>query len=163
VPSFGPAGQSLWLTKQNVQTRRYVKQTAEIPRQLQFPDNYFKQPLPPFNIHRGNWFYVSAILFVCIWDKGVFGTKCLLFPWTRTVMVSELILHFPRYHRNDAFLGALENSRRGTIRFMPVRPSVRLSAWNNSAPTARMFTKFDIWVFLEICRENSSFIKIWKE
>lgn len=116
MPSLGPDGQSLWLTEQNAQTLCYVKQTAEIPRQLQFPDNYFKQPHPPFNIHRGNWFYVSAVLFVYIRDKSVFGTKRLLFPCTRTVMVSELILHFPRYNTNDALLGALANSRRVTIR-----------------------------------------------
>jgi hypothetical protein len=28
-------------------------------------------------------------------------------------------------------------------------PSVRLSAWNNSALTGRIFVKFDIWVFFE--------------
>jgi hypothetical protein len=27
--------------------------------------------------------------------------------------------------------------------------SVRLSAWNNSAPTGQIFMKFDIWVFFE--------------
>jgi hypothetical protein len=27
--------------------------------------------------------------------------------------------------------------------------SVRLSAWNNVAPTARIFMKFDIWEFFE--------------
>jgi hypothetical protein len=27
--------------------------------------------------------------------------------------------------------------------------SVSLSAWNNSAPTGRIFLKFDIWVFFE--------------
>ena len=66
-----------------------------------------------------------------------------------------------------------------------------LSAWNNSAPTGRIFMKFDIWVFCEktvekiqdslksdnnnrhftwsptfnyykICRENSNFIKTWQ-
>jgi len=30
-----------------------------------------------------------------------------------------------------------------------VFPSVRPSAWNNSAPTDRIFMKFDIWVFSE--------------
>ena len=30
---------------------------------------------------------------------------------------------------------------------MSVRPSSRLSAWNNSASTGRIFMKFDIWVF----------------
>ena len=34
------------------------------------------------------------------------------------------------------------------------------SAWNNSAPTERIFMKYEIWVFFTICQENSSFIKI---
>ena len=38
--------------------------------------------------------------------------------------------------------------------------SVRPSAWNNSAPTGRIFMKFDIDCFSKICRENSSFITI---
>jgi hypothetical protein len=41
--------------------------------------------------------------------------------------------------------------------------SVRLSAWKNSAPTQRIFLKFDIWVFLENFRENSSVVKICQE
>ena len=42
-----------------------------------------------------------------------------------------------------------------TISFvMSVRPSARLSAWNNSAPIGRIFMKFDIW----LCFENLS----WK-
>jgi len=32
---------------------------------------------------------------------------------------------------------------------LSVRKYVRPSAWNNSAPTGRIFIKFDIWVFLE--------------
>ena len=39
-----------------------------------------------------------------------------------------------------------------------------LSAWNNSsAPTGRIFVKFDIWGFHVNCRENSSWIKIWQQ
>ena len=34
------------------------------------------------------------------------------------------------------------------------------TACNNSAPTGRIFIKFDIWVRFKICLENSSFIKI---
>ena len=34
-------------------------------------------------------------------------------------------------------------------------------AWNNSAPTGRIFMKFD--GFSKICRENSTVIKIWQE
>jgi len=37
------------------------------------------------------------------------------------------------------------------------------SARNNSAPTGRIFIKFDIWGFFEICQGNSSFIKIWQQ
>ena len=41
--------------------------------------------------------------------------------------------------------------------------SVRPSAWNNSAPTGRIFMKFDIGLFSKIRPENSSFIKVWHE
>jgi hypothetical protein len=37
--------------------------------------------------------------------------------------------------------------------------SVRLSVWNNSTPTGRIFMNFEY--FSKICRGNSSFIKIW--
>ena len=46
----------------------------------------------------------------------------------------------------DRFLDAFANSRKATISFVM---SVRLSAWNNSTPTGRIFTKFDIWGFFE--------------
>ena len=60
------------------------------------------------------------------------------------------------------FLGAFTKFRKATICLvMSVRPSVRLSAWNYSAPTARIFMKFG--QFLENCRENTSFIKIGYE
>ena len=40
--------------------------------------------------------------------------------------------------------------------------SVRPSARNNSAPTRRIFMTLRVWVFSpKICRQNSSFIKIW--
>jgi hypothetical protein len=45
-----------------------------------------------------------------------------------------------------------------------VCPFFRTSARKNSAPNGQNFTKFDIWIFFsKICRENSSFIKIWQE
>jgi hypothetical protein len=43
------------------------------------------------------------------------------------------------------FLGAFAKLRKTTIRFvMSVRPSVRLSVWNNSAATGPILMKFDI-------------------
>jgi len=42
--------------------------------------------------------------------------------------------------KHTTFLGAFAELRKATITFlMPVR----LSAWNNSAPTGRIFMKFD--------------------
>jgi hypothetical protein len=40
---------------------------------------------------------------------------------------------------------------------------VRLSSRNNSAPTERIFMKFNIWLSLENLPKNSSFIKILLE
>ena len=49
-----------------------------------------------------------------------------------------------------SFLGAFAKLRKATINFVrSVCLSVCLSAWNSSAPTWRIFTKFDIWVFFE--------------
>ena len=43
---------------------------------------------------------------------------------------------------------------------MPACPSFRPSACNNSAPTRRIFMKFDSWnIFSKICLINSSFFK----
>ena len=48
------------------------------------------------------------------------------------------------------FLSAFAELRKGTIGFvMSVCPSVRPSAWNNSAPTGRIFMKFGISVSFE--------------
>ena len=44
-----------------------------------------------------------------------------------------------------------------------VRPSVRLSAWNNSAPTGRIFIRFDILAFFENLSRKLKFVKVGKE
>jgi hypothetical protein len=55
----------------------------------------------------------------------------------------------------NSLLGEFAEMRKGTINLvisvlcMSVCPSVRQSAWNNSAPTARIFIKFNITVFFE--------------
>jgi len=38
--------------------------------------------------------------------------------------------------------------------FLHVCPSVPQFAWNNSAPTGRIFTKFDIWFFFNVSRKS---------
>jgi len=44
------------------------------------------------------------------------------------------------------FFGAYPKLRKAAISFvMTIRPSFRLSAWNISAPTGRVFMEFDIW------------------
>jgi len=57
-------------------------------------------------------------------------------------------------------LGAIAELWKAAVNFVIC---VRLSVWNNSAPTRRIFMKFDIWMFFEIYLENSSFIKIGQE
>jgi len=51
----------------------------------------------------------------------------------------------PYSNFNLLFLDAFAKLRKATISFM----SVRLSAWDNSGPNGRIFTKFDIWVSFE--------------
>jgi hypothetical protein len=49
-----------------------------------------------------------------------------------------------------AFLGAFVKLRKATISFvMSVCLSLRLSAWENSAPTGRIFMKLYIWVYFQ--------------
>jgi len=48
------------------------------------------------------------------------------------------------------FLGEQAKLRKPTISFvLSVCPFVRLSAWNNSAPTGRFFMKIKFWVFFD--------------
>jgi hypothetical protein len=65
------------------------------------------------------------------------------------------------------FLGAFAKLQKATTSFVmsvrpSVRPTVRLSAWNNLAPIRRIFMKYYICVFFEKKNfiENSSLIKI---
>ena len=64
--------------------------------------------------------------------------------------VLELIWRVRFVMRLCFFSGAVAKLRKATISFvMSVRPSVRLSSWNNSAPTGRIFMKFDIELLFE--------------
>jgi hypothetical protein len=75
---------------------------------------------------------------------------CVVFDWM--------------HHFMDRCLNVFAKLRKPPINFVvSVRPSVRLSPRNNSAPTGRIFVKFDIWSFFRnYGRTNSSFIKIWQ-
>jgi hypothetical protein len=48
-----------------------------------------------------------------------------------------------------SFLGAFRKIAKSEYYLNHVCPSVCLSTWNNSAPTERIFMKFDILVFFE--------------
>ena len=54
-------------------------------------------------------------------------------------------------------LGAFVKLRKATVSLVM---SVFPSAWKSSAPTGRIFMKFDVGVFSKIYRENSIFTKI---
>ena len=59
--------------------------------------------------------------------------------------------HNKRYSEiQHSFWGAFAKLREATVSFIvSVRPFFRLSAWNNSVPTGRIFMKFDICVIFE--------------
>jgi hypothetical protein len=70
------------------------------------------------------------------------------------------------YTRLNSILGSFAKLRKATTSFdmsvcLSVRP--RLSTWNNSAPTGRIVTKFDIRVFKKKSREDLSFNTIGQE
>jgi hypothetical protein len=78
-----------------------------------------------------------------------------LFPYilpVRQVPLAALYKNY-RYDRKvvcSQFSGAVKELQKWITRFvMSVHPSVRLSTWNNSAPTGRIFTKFGIRGFFE--------------
>ena len=61
---------------------------------------------------------------------------------------------FALYAINRLVFRRVKKKRKPAIRFVvsvcpPIRQSVRPSAWNNPAPTERIFTKYDIWGFFE--------------
>jgi hypothetical protein len=58
------------------------------------------------------------------------------------------------------FLGAFAELRKATICYvMSALLSVRLSAWYNSAPTGRIFMKFDIWIVSENLSRKCSLLE----
>jgi hypothetical protein len=57
------------------------------------------------------------------------------------------------------FSDAFAKFRKVTISFvMSVRPSIRLSAWNNSAPITWIFMIFDVCVFFEKMARKFKFL-----
>ena len=110
----------------------------------------------------------------------VFGTLSFLFrvikfspevnlsesfdDWSLHVQWHSRIVNHTRHILSRPFLGAFAKSRLATISFvMSVNPSVRPSVL--TVPLGSHSTNFhEIWylrIFSKICRENSSFIKMW--
>jgi hypothetical protein len=72
------------------------------------------------------------------------NSKHLLFWNTRLILRKHKFTYF------YPLLRAFAKLRKPTISFvMSVCLSVRTPAWNNSAPTVRIFMKFDTWIFFE--------------
>ena len=62
--------------------------------------------------------------------------------------------------QNDKFLCSFAKLRKTTIIFvMSVRLFVRLSVWSISAPTRRIFIKFDVWLLFESLSRKSVSLK----
>jgi len=67
-----------------------------------------------------------------------------------SVLASMIALSFTISYPVNGLLSPFGKLQKITINFvMSLCLSVRLSPWNMSAPTGRIFMKFDIWIFFE--------------
>jgi hypothetical protein len=88
----------------------------------------------------------STSVFACSSSSHSYRSHCQQYgTCVRHRSVSCYVRGVAAYRRvASSFLGELAKLRKATIGFVM---SVRPSAWNNSAPTRRIFTKFDIRIF----------------
>ena len=77
---------------------------------------------------------VFGLAYAC--GRHAAGSRCSVL---RFVCIMETVNVL--FEVGTQFLGAFAKLRKAAISFVM---SVRLSAWNNSAPTGRIFIKFDI-------------------
>jgi hypothetical protein len=62
------------------------------------------------------------------------------------------------YNLNNLILSTFAKLRKATLRFfISVQPALCLSAWNNFAPTGRIFIKFDIRGYFQSLSRISKF------
>jgi hypothetical protein len=88
------------------------------------------------------------------------GTRATADPRLRLAFHERLQSFNDIPHTRSWFVDAFAKLRQASIGFViSVSPSVS----NNSAITARILMKFDIWAFLKTCSENSNSIKMWQE
>jgi len=85
------------------------------------------------------------LLFVCLYSFFSFSYYSSLLPYYSSSTLFLFFLFYSSLFFSTPFLllpflGAFTKLRKAAISFMSVRPS----AWNNSAPTGRIFTKFNI-------------------
>ena len=99
------------------------------------------------------------------WCINYYSMQCMKNINVRCEVTVNLLSQLQQCTVWHVILGALAKLRKATISLviMSVYPSVRLSAWNNSTPTGRIFHKFHIWSSSAILWKNSSFIRIWQE
>jgi hypothetical protein len=104
----------------------------------------------------------------CMGDEETFRKGRLSIQHKKTTIMMTLLLlllllllylWFLLFLFKVPFLGAFAKLRKATIVVvMSISPSVRLFAWNNLAPTGRIFMKIDIGVFFEnVSKKISSF------
>jgi hypothetical protein len=94
-------------------------------------------------------FIVYEVTVVCgIWFLFIFSVVIYVLPVrTVAVVVLQLTFGFVIHRFSLHFLGVLTKLRKSSVIFvMSVCAFVCPSAWNNSAPTERIFMKFDITV-----------------
>jgi hypothetical protein len=99
-----------------------------------------------------NWRMIThCVHIVLTFEHSLFLNLYILFEVTMLILCTIIFRVYTPLVNFFAHifpcLGAFAKFRRATISFIKsVGPSVRPSAWNNSAPTGRIFMKFDTLV-----------------
>jgi hypothetical protein len=103
----------------------------------------------------------------CAWYHMYFINLCFLLNYRKTdksLFHSRQVQMAFVFSKTSRFWGALAKLGKTTVGFVTSAcPSVSLSTWNNPAPIGRILWDLIFKHFVTICRENSSFIKVWQE
>jgi hypothetical protein len=83
------------------------------------------------------------------------GHSGKIFACTEMLLNIKFMFRFSLQLLSETFLGAFAKLRKANISFT----SVRLSAWNKSAPTGRVFMKFEIGIFSKIFEKFQDLLK----
>ena len=115
------------------------------PFQIQNVCNESDTPPATYSVHRNS---VTAPFMYCPCLQGTRTVRQTTWQHTQLTSSSCMLVHECTVTETSIFRRFCKISK-SDYQHRLVCPSVRPSAWYNSAPTGRISTKFDIWLFFE--------------